>query len=340
MITVTTDLIDQLKHKVLQGGAITFEEALALTGIESSDLLGILVAAAHEITIHFHKNQLELCSLINAKSYLCGEDCKFCAQSVHYETTAPRYGLVNAKTILQSAKQAEKFGAKCFCIVTSGESLPEKEFTAVLEAVRRLKRETKLQIDGSLGYLTVEQAKALKAAGLRRVNNNVQTSKNFYSQIVSTHPYEKRLEAIRNLKQAGLELCTGGILGLGETRENRIQMAFELKEVEPECIPINMLNPRPGTPLEGMEKLDMDEIIKTVAIYRFIHPRAIIKLAGGRERNLGKKQKEALLAGANGLIIGGYLTTESDPVKADLELVKQAGYEIKEDRRQKTESRK
>lgn len=339
-MTVTADFIHELRDRVLRGGELTFEEASALAEISDPNLLQALINAAHDITSHFHQNAFELCSLINAKSYLCGEDCKFCAQSVHYRTDAPRYGLVDIDTIVESAKQAEKFGAKCFCIVTSGESLGKEEFEIILQAVRRLKKETGLQLDGSLGYLTVEQAKTLKSAGLRRVNNNVQTSKKFYSEIVSTHTRERRIEALRNLKAAGLELCTGGILGLGEAREDRIQMAFELKELQPECIPINMLNPRPGTPLENMAKLDTDEIIKTVAIYRLVHPRAIIKLAGGREFNLGDRQERAIYAGANGLIVGGYLTTGSDPVQQDLELVKRAGYEIKEDRGQKTESRK
>ncbi len=341
MELLTTSAIEELKTRVLRGGEVSHEEASALAGLDEPGILNSLFSAAHEITVHFHGSTPELCSLVNAKSHLCAEDCKFCSQSVHYQTSASRYGLLPVDKIVESAKEAEQFGAACFCIVTSGETLEQGEFDTVIEAVKRLKRETSLEIDASVGFLTVERAKELKTAGVRRVNNNVQTARRFYPHIVSTHSYERRLEALRNLKEAGLELCAGGIFGLGETREDRIRMAFELKSLKPECIPINLLNPRPGTPLENMPKLGADEIIKTVAIYRLVHPRAIIKLAGGRELNLAEKQKEALYAGANGLIIGGYLTTESDPVQQDLELVKQAGYSIKEEsEKQNAEDRK
>ena len=324
----TTESIAELKERVLHGGEITFEEALSLIEIEEASLLGALTEAAHEITTAFHSNKAGLCSLINAKSYLCGEDCGFCAQSVRFETSTARYELLEPEIIIQAAKNAEKFGAQNFCIVTSGGALNDAEFENILGVVRRLRRETKLGIDGSLGFLTPERVKHLKEAGLRRFNSNLQTSREFYPEVVSTHTYDTRIETLEYLREGGVEVCSGGILGMGESREDRVKMAFELKKFAPECLPINILNPRPGTPLEHASKLEPDEIIKTIAVYRFILPKSNIKLAGGRELNLGSQQERALRGGANGLIVGGYLTTAANPVKQDLEMLRRTGYDV------------
>ena len=279
------ELILELKERVKTGGEISYEEALMLAEVTEEVNIDQLREAAHELTIHFHQNKPSLCSLVNAKSYLCGEDCRFCAQSVHYQTLTERYGLIGIDEIAEAGKKAEAAGTRHFCIVTSGAALEEDEFEKVTEAVKRLRAETALEIDASIGHLSLERVKRLKEAGLRRVNNNVQCSHAFYPKIVSTHSYEDRLETLRNLREGGLEICAGGILGMGESREDRIQMAFELKAFQPECFPVNILNPRPGTPLERMPRLDLQEIIKTIAIYRFILPKSVIKLAGGREFN-------------------------------------------------------
>lgn len=320
--------IQALKETVLKGAEISFEDALSLLSLEKQDEIESLLAAAHEITRHFHGNKPWLCSIINAKSYLCGEDCSFCAQSVRYKTSIERYQLLDPEMIIAAAKNAEKNGIKNFCIVTSGAELKDDEFEIVLTTVERLKNETDIEIDGSLGFLSNERVQKLKKAGLRRFNNNVQTSREFYPNIVSTHTYDKRIETLKQLRDGGVELCSGGILGMGESREDRLNMAFELKKFQPECLPINMLNPRPGTPLESQKKLEISEILKTIAVYRFVLPKSNIKLAGGREFNLGSEQEKALRGGANGLIIGGYLTTASDPVAQDVELLKKAGYEV------------
>lgn len=325
---ITQSTISELKDRVLKGGEITFEEALGLLEIQDSELLDILRNAAHEITLAFNSNKAGLCSLINAKSYLCGEDCGFCAQSVRFETSVARYELLEPEIIIGAAKKAERQGAQNFCLVTSGGALSDDEFNRILVIVKQLKKETKLGIDGSLGFLTPERVVQLKEAGLRRFNSNLQSSREFYPEIVSTHSYDKRIETLEYLREEGLEMCSGGILGMGESREDRVKMAFELKRFSPECLPINVLNPRPGTPLEHAPKIENNEILKTIAVYRFILPKSNIKLAGGREISLGSEQNKALQGGANGLIVGGYLTTAANPVHEDLELLRRTGYEV------------
>src|SRR3989338_10372161 len=235
---VTVDFLTELKDRILKGSEITYDEALSLIEIEDPELLNTLRAAAHEITLAFHSNKPGLCSLINAKSYLCGEDCGFCAQSVRFETSAARYELLEPEVIVEAAKKAELQGAQNFCIVTSGGALTDDEFERILGVVKQLTHETHLGIDGSLGFLTPRRVERLKAAGLRRFNSNLQSSREYYPQVVSTHSYDKRVETLRHLREGGLELCSGGILGMGESREDRIKMAFELKQFHPECLPI------------------------------------------------------------------------------------------------------
>ncbi len=323
----TESTISELKSRVLGGGEISFEEAISLVEIEEPSSIDVLLDAASEITRAFHARQPGLCSLINAKSNLCGEDCAFCSQSVRFDTQVVRYGLLSPDLIVQAAKKAEAQGAKNFCIVTSGADLNDEEFEQALSVIKRLQTETHLGIDASLGFLTPERAYQLKEVGLRMFNHNVQTSRDFYSDIVSTHSYDTRLETLEHLCKAGVGICSGGILGMGESREDRIRMAFEVKRFQPQCFPVNILNPRPGTPLQNVVKLDPTEVLKTIAVYRFILPKSNIKLAGGREPNLGKLQRRALCGGANGLVVGGYLTTAGDPIAQDFQMLRECGYE-------------
>lgn len=319
--------IDQLKARVLAGGEITTEEANQLIHIEDQESLDYLLEAAREITFHFNSDEPGLCSLINAKSYLCGEDCGFCSQSVRFDTRVNRYKLMPPEEVVSAAKEFEKKGAKNFCVVTSGGELSDAEFDQIIEIYRRLKAETAMNLDGSLGFLTPDKVDRLKEVGVRRFNNNLQSSREFYPKIVSTHTYDKRLETMRMLQEGNMEICSGGILGMGETREDRVKLAFELKPYAPHCLPMNVLNPRPGTPLENVPQPDPMEMVKTIAVFRFIHPKANIKLAGGREVNLGTHyQEKALAGGANGLIIGGYLTTDGNPIREDFEMLKRAGF--------------
>ena len=320
--------IESLKDRVLSGGEIEFAEALRLIEIENPDELQALLEAAREITFHFNSREPGLCSLINAKSYLCAEDCGFCSQSVRFDTRVDRYQLMPAAEVIAAAKEFEKKGTQNFCVVTSGGELTDHEFEHILEIYRQLKKETRLNLDGSLGFLTPERIQRLKEAGVRRFNDNLQSSREFYPKIVTTHSYDKRLETLRLLQEGNMEICSGGILGMGETREDRVKLAFELKPFAPHCLPMNILNPRPGTPLENQPAPDPVEMVKTIAVFRFIHPKANIKLAGGREINLGASYQEmALKGGANGLIIGGYLTTSANPIHEDFQMLKRAGFE-------------
>ncbi len=321
-------LITELKDRVLSGGEVSFDEAMKLINIEKEEDFDFLLEAAREMTFKLNTDEPGLCSLINAKSNLCGEDCGFCSQSVQFNTRVDTYALMDPQDVLDAALEFEKKGAKNFCVVTSGGALTEPEFNKVLDIYRLLKEKTKMSLDGSLGFLTPQRVQRLKEVGLRRFNNNLQTSREFYPKIVSTHTYDTRLETLKILIEGGMELCSGGILGMGETREDRIKLAFELKPYAPHCLPMNVLNPIAGTPLENQETPDPVEMVKTIAVYRFIHPRANIKLAGGREKNLGDYyQEKALKGGANGLIVGGYLTTEGNPMREDFEMLKRAGFQ-------------
>jgi len=323
-----TDLIDTLKKRVIEGGEVLFEEAMKLMEIEkNTPEFQQLLDASREITFHFNSTEPGLCSLVNAKSYLCGEDCGFCAQSVRFDTRVNRYKMMSVEEVVEAAKEFEKRGAHNFCIVTSGGELTDEEFEQVIQTFERLGKETTMKLDGSLGFLTAERVERLKQAGVRRFNNNLQSSREFYPKIVSTHTYDKRIETLKLLQEGNMEICSGGILGMGETPEDRIKLAFELKPYEPHCLPMNILNPRPGTPLENQPKPDPLEMVKTIAVYRFIHPKANIKLAGGREINLGDFYQEmALKGGANGLIIGGYLTVDGNPIKQDFEMLLRSGF--------------
>ncbi len=322
-------LIQELKAKALSGGEITFDEAMRLAAIDDPATTELLLEAASEITLFFRPPKPDLCSLINAKSYLCSEDCGFCSQSSHYKTGAQRYPLMTPEEVLRAAKQCEANGVQSFCVVTSGETLNDSEFEQVLETFRLLDAETDLCLDGSLGNLTAEQIHRLKEAGLRRFNHNLQCSRDFYPKIVSTHTYDEREETLGFLQKNEVEICSGGIFGMGETREDRIRFAFELKKYELHCLPINILNPRPGTPLQERKPVDPLEIVKTIAIFRFIHPKVNIKLAGGRELNLGLYfQEKALRSGANGMVVGGYLTTAGNPVQEDIEMLRRVGYDM------------
>jgi biotin synthase len=323
--------IQELKHRVLAGGSITRDEALRLSSIEDPTTLDLLLDAAHEITAKFRPPQPDLCSLVNAKSYLCSEDCGFCSQSSHYETGVKRYPLMTPEEILKEARKSEANGVQSFCVVTSGETLNDAEFERVLATFRLLNEKTHLRLDGSLGNLTAGQIRKLRAAGMRRFNHNLQCSREFYPKIVSTHTYDERKETLKFLAENGVEVCSGGIFGMGETEEDRISLAFELKSFEPHCLPVNILNPRPGTPLEGRAAIAPKEIVKTIAIYRFIHPKANIKLAGGRERNLGVYfQEKVLCGGANGFVVGGYLTTTGNPLQEDLDMLRRSGFSMED----------
>lgn len=315
------------RDEVIATNGISYEQAIEYILIDDPGKIQTIVNLAGGVARHMHGKRTDLCEIINAKSGLCAEDCAFCAQSVRHASGVDRFPLVKTQTVLTRAELAQSRGAKEFCIVTSGGRLTESELKQLIETVQILCEKLKIHIDVSVGFLNAPQARRLKEAGVRRVNHNLQTSPHFYPQIVTTHTYADRKQTLRAIREAGLEVCCGVILGLGESREERIQAVFEIKKYEPECVPLNLLDPRPGTPLEGCDLMDPLEILKTIAVYRLIIPKTCLKLAGGRHLQLKYHQKEAFEAGINGLIVGEYLTTKNDCLNDDLQRIREAGLE-------------
>jgi biotin synthase len=322
------ELILNARRTVLEGGDLSREDAMSLADIPEVEI-PYLAAAANEVRLKFAGNTIESCALSNIKSGNCSEDCKFCAQSAHYKTDSPVYPQISVDEIVSQAKAAEAMGATEFCMVSSGwGATNEREFQTVLEAVRRLTAETKLFIDCSLGFLKPEQAAALKEAGLYRNNHNLEASKGYFDKICTTHTHEQRVSHIEMVRHYGIHPCSGGILGMGESVKDRIDLAFELKGLGAECVPINILNARPGTPLGRVEQISPMEAIKYIAIFRLILPASTIKIAGGREVNLRDLQAMAMQAGANGLILGNYLTTMGRNPARDIQMLKDLGFEV------------
>ena len=282
-----------------------------------------LVKRANEIRRRYTQNKLELCSIINAKSGLCSEDCKFCAQSMRYSTNISSYPLMDKEAIVNAAKRAKEIGGEKFSIVTSGKKLSSKELDKVALAVSEIKNSVGIDVCASLGGLNKDELETLKAAGLKRYHHNIETSSRFYPNIVTTHSFSERLRTIRIAKSVGLEVCSGGIIGMGESWEDRIDMALLLKELDVDSIPINFLVPIKGTPLEATPLISCKEAIKTIAIFRIILKDKIIKIAAGRESILKDFQGMGFMAGANGMLIGGYLTIKGRPVEADYTLIRE-----------------
>ncbi|MDD5457893.1 MAG: biotin synthase BioB [Phycisphaerae bacterium] len=292
---------------------------------DASDLLArpleSLMAEANEVRKRYVTAGLELCSILNAKSGLCGEDCKFCAQSVKHNTDVSVHPLKAKDEIVQAAQNASAIGSKNFGIVTSGNKLAETEINVIAGAISEIKDKIDIAVCGSLGALEKSALKILKDAGLSRYHHNIETSRNFYPQIVSTHSFDERVETIKSAREVGLEVCSGGIIGMGENWQDRIDMAYTLKELGVNSVPINILIPIKGTAFEKIEPLTIDDIIRAICIFRIILKDKTIKIAAGREAALKDSQLAGFAAGANGMIIGGYLTVKGDALESDQALV-------------------
>ena len=314
-----------LGEYILQGNQINYEDALTLTQVKTVDI-PLLAAFANKIRQKFAGKVVDMCGLVSARSGMCSEDCKFCSQSAHHSTDAPVYELRSTEDMTIAAQTAEQQGAKRISIVTSGKGMDnDPDFQKIVTAIENILRETDLKVCANLGTLTLPQAHALAASGIKRYAHNLETSKNFYPSVCTTHSYEERLATIQAAKTAGLELCTGGIIGMGESWQDRIDLAFALRELGAVSIPINILNPIKGTAFEHVIPPTPLDIIKTFAIFRFILPDKIIRPAGGRELSLRDMQGQLMLSGANGLIIGNYLTFSGRDAAADFQMVQDAG---------------
>jgi biotin synthase len=319
--------IAALGRRVLGGGQIARAEALWLLELEASADILDLLAWANRIRERFKGNKVHLCSIVNAKAGGCSENCKFCAQSAFYQTAAPRYGFVDPEPVREAAEEAGKNGVTALGLVAAWRGLDEGPMLdEVCERIRELRRDGKVRPDASLGIIKSRRvADRLKEAGLECYNHNLETSRRFFPNQCTTHSYDDRIETIGLLKQAGIKICSGGIIGLGETREDRCDLVFSLKEVGAHIVPINILNPIPGTPFEKNPPLPPLEILKTIACFRFVLPRQEIMIAGGRTVNLRDAQSLIFMAGASALMVGNYLTTLNQPVEKDLQMLKDLG---------------
>lgn len=313
-----------LTKKVFKKEWITKEEALYLW----DQPLKELCAGADRIRRQFCSNAFDLCTIVNGKSGRCSQNCKFCAQSAHNHTGVEEHPLLSNEEIFYKAKESQEQGILRYSIVTSGKSLSDAEVDRVCEAIKEIKKKIGISVCVSFGLLNEEQFRRLKEAGVSRVHNNLETSRKNFKEVCTTHTFEEKIQAIQAAKAAGLSVCSGGIMGLGESVEDRIDMALELRELGIKSVPINMLNPIPGTPYANNKKVSSDEMQRIVAVYRFILPDAFIRLAGGRGL-LEDKGKGCFQSGANAAITGDMLTTAGITVETDKKLLQELGYEVK-----------
>lgn len=318
---IEAGVIERLKEKVKKGGQITKEEALALyrTPLEE------LCRAADEIREHFCGYAFDICTIINGKSGRCSENCKYCAQSAFYHTGAEEYPLLDKQELVRQARYNAERGVLRYSIVTSGRALSDREVDEMCGAIREIKENVKIEVCVSFGLLTREQFARVKAAGAVRVHNNLETSRRNFPNVCTTHTFEDKVNAILAAKEAGLSVCSGGIMGLGETPKDRIDMAFCLRELDVKSVPLNMLNPIPGTPYEKNERLTVPDMRRIVAVFRFILPDASIRLAGGRGL-LEDKGESCFTSGANAVISGDMLTTSGYTIESDLAMIHRLGY--------------
>ncbi|MDU1828962.1 biotin synthase BioB [Anaerococcus sp.] len=316
--------LDKLKNKVLNGGDISRQEAIDLYKEDYDELR----KAAEEIREHFCQDQFDMCTIINAKSGRCPENCKFCAQSAHSNTEVEAYSLLDKDIIVKDAVDKYRRGVPRYSLVSSGRSLTEDDIDKVCEIVKEIhQQEPEVKVCLSGGLISAEGFKKLKDAGVLRIHNNLESSENFFKEICTSHTYDQKVQAIKNAKDAGMEVCSGGIIGLGEGIEDRVDMFFNLKDLNVASIPVNVLNPVKGTALENNKILDQEEINRTIAICRFINPKAAIRLAGGRA-NMEELGKSCFRSGANAAITGDMLTTRGASLEDDMQMVKEMDYDI------------
>lgn len=316
---------EEMKDKILRGKWISGQEALRL----AEEPIEELRLAADEIRRKVCGSGFDLCTIVNAKCGRCSEDCRYCAQSAHYRTACEEsYPLLSTQELLEDARRNAQQGVLRYSIVTSGKRLSEEEVEQACESIRRIRAEIPIEVCVSFGLLDEAQFRKIKAAGASRVHCNLESSARYFPSVCTTHTYEEKIRTLRAAKRAGLSICSGGILGLGETMEDRIDMVLTARELGVKSIPVNLLNPIPGTPYENRVPLDNEEACRCVALFRFLIPDASIRLAGGRGL-LGDKGEACFLSGANAAISGDMLTTAGITVETDMELLGSLGFEVK-----------
>jgi biotin synthase len=316
----------QLATRVLDGDRLTKDEALSVLACPDEELLDLL-SAAYRVRRRRFGNTVQLYFLMNAKSGLCPEDCSYCSQSKVSEAEIPRYNILNREKLLDGARIAAERQSKTYCIVISARGPNEREMDAVTAIVPEIKKRYGLNICACLGLLTPDQAQRLKACGVDKVNHNLNTSEEFYREICTTHTFQDRLDTLKAVRTAGMQLCSGGILGMGEADADVVDMAFALGDLQVESIPVNFLNPIDGTPLAGVRRLTPRYCLKVLAMFRLANPASEIRIAGGREIHLGSLQALGLYA-ANSIFVGDYLTTKGQPPEADYRMIEEMGFVI------------
>lgn len=328
-MTMRTTIVpdwDLFAQKALSGECLTPEEGLAVLEADNDHVLPIM-QAAFTVRKHFYGKKVKLNMIINAKSGLCPEDCGYCSQSILSAAPIKKYPLLDKETLLAGAREALARKAGTYCIVASGRGPTDKELDQVIEAVREIRETLPLKICACLGILRDDQAKRLAEAGVHRYNHNLNTSKANYPSVTTTHTYDQRVETVETVKTHGMSPCSGVIIGMGETNREIVEMAYALRELDADSIPVNFLHPIPGTPLEKAERIPAMKALKVLALFRFICPSKEIRVAGGREVNLRSLQPLALYA-ANSLFVGDYLTTEGQDVTSDHQMIEDLGFEI------------
>ena len=328
MVDVTNrDRIHALADRIMAGGSGDRDEALWMFDLESQADVTDLMSAANRLREHFKGNKIHLCSIVNAKAGGCSENCKFCSQSAAYTTESPRYGFIDPEPVSEASKEAEQNNVTAVGLVAAWKGLREGPvLDEVCDRIREMAADGKVRPDASLGLIDSQQvADRLKDAGLACYGHNLESSRRFFPEHCTTHTFEDRLQTIKYLKNAGIKICSGGIIGMGETREDRCDMAMQLREIGASVVPVNFLNPIEGTPYETMKPLAPMEILKTIACFRFILPQQEIMVAGGRTVNLRDLQSMVFMAGASALMVGNYLTTLNQPAEQDLQMLKDLG---------------
>ena len=320
------ELITECRNKILSNQTLTEEMVTQLFNVDDK-ILSYLSDAANEITRTFQGSKIDVEQLANIKKNYCSEDCSFCSQSAFFDTGIDKYQLMPAEEVVRQATDAKKAGAHSYCLVAAWREPSNKDFEKVCHIIEEVNEKVGISIECSLGFLTIEQATKLKELGVIRYNHNLETSESKFPEICTTHTYQDRIDTLNTARKAGLELCTGGIIGMGETRKQREELVQAISKLNPEEVTVNLLVAFPGTPLELQTPLSLEEILRVFAVLRFLLPKSIIKISGGREVNLDDDGKELLLSGANGIISSGYLTLDGNSMQKDVKMIKEIDLE-------------